>query len=216
VMSPDGKAVVTVKERAPSNASHTNKSTRLQFAPPATGDEWSWVQFEDNRKFYPVDKLFPYTKDELGKQKALTAAKWTAFVTAVNKQGESAQKSLDTAKAVLKADPAPLADVVKVRAALAEAMKENQTEGIINAYRELQQLSDPVATLSESQADLKANDAYLRLIEEFKNSVKVTATARNDYLQSVATYNESLVRLPFALAAYGLLFNKIEANIDGE
>jgi hypothetical protein len=216
VMSPDGKAVVTVKERAPSNAAYTNKSTRLQFAPPASGDEWVWVQFEDNRKFYPVDKLFPYTKDELGKRKALTVAKWTAFVTAVNKQGESAQKSLDTAKAVLKADPAPLADVVRVRAALAEAMKENKTEEIINAYRELQQLNDPVGTLSESQADLKANDAYLRLVEEFKNSVKVTASARNEYLQSVAAYNESLVRLPFALAAHGLLFSKIEANIDGE
>lgn len=216
VMSPDGKAVVTVKERAPSNASHTNKSQRLQFAPPASGDEWAWVQFEDNRKFYPVEKLFPYTKEELGKRKALTVAKWNAFLQAVNKQAEAAQKSLDTAKAVLKADPAPLADVVRIRAALAEATKENKTEDLINAYRELQQINDPVATLSESQADLKANDAYLRLVEEFKNSIKVTATARNEYLQSVAAYNESLVRLPFALTAYGLLFTKIEANLDGE
>src|SRR5262245_16596967 len=46
----DGKSTVTVKERAPSNASSTNKSIRLTFAPPATGDRWTWEQFEENRR----------------------------------------------------------------------------------------------------------------------------------------------------------------------
>jgi hypothetical protein len=215
VMGSDGKATVTVKERTPSSAAYTNKTTRLLFAPPATGDKWTWEQFEENRKFYPVDKLFPYTKDELSKRRQLTAAKWTAFITAINKQAEAGQKVLETAKAVLKADPPPMAAFVAARTAMAEASKENKMEEMLNAYRDIQQQTDPINGLADNYTDLKANDAYLRLIEEFKNAVNVTAAARRDYVQAVAAYNESLVRLPFALAAYGLQFTKIEANIDG-
>ncbi|MGH9840583.1 MAG: LemA family protein [Blastocatellia bacterium] len=216
VMGADGKATVTVKELTPSSAAYTNKSTRLIFAPPPTGDKWTWEQFEENRKFYAVDKLFPYAKDELGKRRQMTAAKWGAFIAAINKQAEAAQKALETAKSVLKADPPPMAAFVATRKALAEASKENKTEETLNAYRELQQQTDAVTGLGDAYADLKANDAYLRLIEEFKNSVNVTNAARRDYVQSVAAYNESLVRLPFALVAYGLQFTKIEANIQVE
>jgi hypothetical protein len=214
VMGADGKATVTVKERTPSSAAFTNKSTRLTFAPPATGDQWTWEQFEENRKFYPVDKLFPYTKDELGRRRQMTAAKWTAFITAVNKQAESGQKVLETAKAVLKAEPQPMAGMVTARTAMAEASKENKLEEMLNAYREIQNQTEPITGLAENYSDLKANDAYLRLIEEFKNNVNVTAAARRDYVQSIAAYNEALVRLPFALAAYGLQFTRIEASIE--
>jgi LemA protein len=213
---PDGKAEVTVKEIAPSSAAYTNKSTRLLFAPPAAGDKqekWTWEQFEENRRFYAVDKLFPYAKDELGKRRQLTVASWNAFLGAINKQGEAAAKSLETAKAILKGDPPPLAALVNARKALAEAMKENKTDEILDAYRQLQQQTDAVATLGDSYSDLKANDAYLRLLEEFKNSVNVTNAARKSYVQTVAAYNEVLLRLPFGLVAYGLQFLKIEANI---
>ncbi|MDX2031008.1 MAG: LemA family protein [Blastocatellia bacterium] len=212
----DGKAMVTVKERAPSSAAYTNKSTRLIFAPPATGEQWTWEQFEENRKFYPVDKLFPYVKDELNKRRLMTNAKWSAFITAVNKQAEAGAKALETAKAVLKADAPPAAALAAARAAMTEAAKENKLEETINAYREIQQQAEPILALGDSYSDLKANDAYLRLIEEFKNAVNVTKAARKDYAQSVAAYNESLIRLPFALAAYGLQFTKIEANLGDE
>jgi len=216
VMGADGKATVTVKEHTPSSAAYTNKSTRLIFTPPPAGDKWTWEQFEENRKFYPVDKLFPYAKEELGKRRQMTAARWGAFITAINKQAESAQKALETAKSVLKADPPPMAPVRVTRAAITEASKENKMEEMLNAYRELQQQTDVITGLGDAYSDLKTNDAYLRLIEEFRNAVNVTNAARRDYGQSVAAYNESLLRLPFALVAYGLQFTKIEANIQVE
>src|SRR5215813_8605222 len=193
-MLPDGKAEVTVKERAPSSAAYTNKSIRLIFAPPAAGDtkeQWKWEQFEDNRKFYPVDKLFPYAQTELGKRKQTTVTGWTAFIGAINKQGEAASKALETAKAILKNDPPPMAGVKAARTSLAE----------------------PITTLGDTYTDLKANDAYLRLLEEFKNSINATNAARKNYVQTVAAYNEAILRLPFGLVAYGLEFHKIEANI---
>jgi LemA protein len=218
-MRPDGKAEVTVKERAPSSAAYTNKSTRLLFAPPAPDDKqekWGWDQFEENRKFYPVDKLFPYAKDELNKRKQMTVAGWNAFLAALGKQGEAGGKALETAMAVLKAEPPPLAGVKSARAALAEAMKENKTEDILNAYKDLNQQTEPITALGDAYPDLKANDAYLRLVEEFKNSINMTNAARKNYVQSVAAYNEAITRLPFALVAYGLQFNKIEPNITEE
>jgi hypothetical protein len=213
---PDGKAEATVRERADSNSAQAGKSIRLIFAPPAAGDaeeKWTWEQFEDRRRLYPVEKLFPYTKDELGKRKQATVMGWNAFIGAINKQGEAATKALETAKAILKSDPAPLAGVKGARDALAEAVKENRTDDILSAYRGLNQQTEPVVTLSDTFTDLKANDAYLRLIDEFKKSVEATNAARKNYLQAVAAYNETLLRLPFSLVAYGLEFHKIEANI---
>jgi len=215
-MRPDGKAEVTVKERAASSAAYTNKSIRLIFAPPAADDKdekWTWVEFEDNRKFYTVDKLFPYAQTELGKRKQTTVAGWTAFVGAINKQGEAGAKALETAKAILKNDPPPMAGIKAARAALGEAMKENKTEDILNAYRDLNQQTEPITTLGDTFSDLKANDAYLRLIDEFKNSINATNAARKNYVQTVAAFNEAILRLPFGLVAYGLEFHKIEPNI---
>jgi len=215
-MRPDGKAEATVKERAPSDAAQAGKSIRLVFAPPAADDKeekWTWEQFENNRRFYPVDKLFPYAKDEMGKRKQATVVGWTALVAAISKQGETAIRALETAKAVLKIDPAPLAVVRTTRNALAEAVKENKTESILNAYRELNQQIELVATLGDTHTDLKANDAYLRLNDEFTKSVEATKAARKNYLGAVAVYNEAILRLPFSLVAYGLEFHKIESNI---
>jgi hypothetical protein len=212
-MLPDGKAEVTVKERAPSE---DGKSIRLIFAPPAAGDadeKWTWEQFENNRRFYPVDKLFPYAKGELGKRKQAIVIGWSAFISAINKQAEAAIRSLETAKAILKADPPPLAGVKGLRQALAEAVKENRTNDILNAYRELNQQTEPITTLGDTYTDLKANDAYLRLTEEFKKSVEAANMTRKNYLQAVTAYNEIILRLPFSLVAYGLEFHKIEASI---
>ncbi len=210
----DGKALVTVREKAPSNAVSTNKSTRMRFAPPPTGKDWAWVEFEENRKFYPVEKLFPYAKDELNRRKQLTANKWAGFVTSIGKQGEAATKAMETAKAVIKADPPPLAALVTLRATLSEAVKENSKDGIIGAFQELSQQADPITALADTYSDLKTNDAYLRLIDEYKNTINLTAAARKEYVQSVAAYNEILLRLPYTLVAYGLGFTRIEANID--
>jgi len=215
-LRPDSKAEVTVKERAPSNASSTQKSIRLIFTPPATGEKWTWTQFEDSRTFYPVERIFAYAKDVLGKRKQNTTATWAAFLGAVARQGEAAGKVLDTAKAILKAEPAPTAAVNAARKALAEVMKENKYEETINAYSDLSAQTEPILTLGDTYSDLKANDAYVRLLEEFKNAVNVTNAMRKNYVQSVDAYNESLVRLPLGLVAYGLQFTRIEPKIAAE
>lgn len=212
----DGKSEVTVKERAPSNASSTQKSIRLVFTPPATGEKYTWTQFEDSRTLYAVDRIFAYAKDTLGKRKQTTAATWAAFLGAVARQGEAASKVLDTAKAIIRVEPPPTAAVTAARNALAEALKENKYEETVNAYNDLAAQNDPILTLGDTYSDLKANDAYVRLLEEFKNAINVTNALRKNYVQSVESYNESLVRLPLSLVAYGLQFTRIESKITAD
>ena len=214
----DGKAEVTVKERAPSSAAYTSRSSKLLFAPPATGEQWTWVEFEEGRKFYPVERLFPFVKSDLDKRKQMTTASWNAFLAAIASQGEAATKLLETAKAVIKVE-LPLAQpVLSARNALAEAVKEkeNKYDEIVGAYNDLSGQTDPINSLGDTYSDLKANDAYLRLHEAFKNAVNATNAARKNYVQTVDAYNESLVRLPFAFLAYGLQFTRIEAKVTAE
>ncbi|MFN0112359.1 MAG: LemA family protein [Blastocatellia bacterium] len=213
---PDGKAEVTVKERAPSSASYTNRSGRLLFAPPATGEQWTLVEFEENRRFYPIDRLFPFIQAELSKRKQATVTSWTNFLTAVGKQGEAATTLLETVKAILKAEMPVAQPVLSARNSLAEAIKENKIEEMLAAYNDLIAQIEPINSIGETYIDLKANDGYLRLQEGFKNAVNATNAARKNYVQTVDAYNESLMRLPFAYLAYGLQFTKIEAKLPAE
>jgi LemA protein len=210
---PDGKSLVTIKEAATSG---TPKSIRLKFAPSAQGDEWTWVEFEENRRFYPVDKLFPFAKEEIGKRRQIVDSQWAAFLETISKQAEAANKALDTAKAVTKSDPPMLATITNIRKSLIQAKQDNDKDGLINAYRELAQQAEPITALGDTYPDLKANDAYLRLLEEYKTSINQTNAALKVYVKSVESYNEILQRLPFALVAYGLQFTKIEPNISEE
>jgi LemA protein len=215
----DGKATVMVQERAPSNATYTQKSSRLIFT-PAGEDKWNWEQFEDARRLYAVDRLFSYTQSDLGRKKQNIAAKWAAFTQAISKQNEAGIKALETAKAVLKAEPQQLSALIGIRTTLAEAAKTNDAENLANVYlnsfRDLTGQTDSLITLADSYEQLKANDAYLRLIEEFKNTVNATKGTRRDYVETVNVYNESLQRLPFALVAYGLEFQRLEPRIEAE
>jgi len=215
-VGPDGKATVIVKETTPSNQRATNKSVKLVFAPTSDKEKWNWEQFEDNRRLYPVDRLFPYVKTQLDKLRAEVNSALAAHLDAMTKEGESATKVLETVKALLKSDPAPLGPVTQARAALAEAKKGTEIEAIAMAHRELENAIGPVLQLGETYNDLKANDAYLRLHEELKAAHGLIATTRENYFKKVDTFNDEIRRLPYALVAYGMEYTKIEPKLRQE
>jgi LemA protein len=215
----DGRSLVTVREQTPASAAFPVKSTRMRFAPPAAGGngkDWTWVEFEENRKFYPIDKLFPYVKDELSRRKQATTTKWNALIGTVGKQREAAFKAMETAKVVIKADPPVMANLTTLQVGLEQAIKDGDQEAIISVYQEIKQQAEAVTALAETYPDLKANDAYLRLIETYTESINQTTRAQKDYVQSVEAYNEILLRLPFTLVAYGLGFTRLEPRLEAE
>ena len=211
--APDGKMLVTVQERAPSNAAYTQKATRIKLA-PFEKDKWAWEEFEEAKRFYPVEKIFPYTQNDLNKKKQAIAAKWANLAMSINRQCDAGIKTLETAKAVIKADPPQMATWQGFRTALNEALKNNDQDGLLYAYRDIASNSDGIAALGDNYPDLKANDAYLRLVEEFKAAVNGTAGGRRDYIETVKVFNDTLVRLPFALVAAGMDFQRVDAKVE--
>jgi len=211
-LTSDGKAMVTVAEKAPSTSSVQNKSARLIFA--RLGDKWEWEQFEDNRRFYPIDKLFPYTKEQIEKRRQLASARWAVFVDNMSKPGDAAVRALETAKALLQGDPPPLAALAAARNAFAAARVKNEDDAILAANRDLVHAVEPVLTLADSYEVLKTNDAYLRFIEEVKATQANLIASRKEYIATVEQYNDSIKRLPVALVAFGLGFTKLEPKID--
>jgi len=215
-MEPDGKALVTVRERTPASAAFPNKSTRMKFAPPTTGKEWQWVEFEENRRFYPVERLFPYAKNEIDRRRQLADRLWTEVVTSMGRQAQGAEKVLATAQAILKKQFDLTKTIGGISEQLGTASKEKDTEAILRSYGELQQNDAALAEFADTNTDLKANDAYLRLFDEYKNTLTVTGRFRKDYVAAVEGYNEALLRLPYALVAYGLGYTRMEPAITAE
>ncbi|MFZ4628381.1 MAG: LemA family protein [Blastocatellia bacterium] len=216
VMEPDGKALVTVRERTPASATFPNKSTRLKFAPPTSGKEWQWVEFEENRRFYPVERLFPYTKNEIDRRRQLADRLWAEVVTSMGRQAQGAEKVLATAQAILKKEFELTKTIGAISEQLGTASKEKDTEAILRSYGELQQNDTALIEFADTNTDLKANDAYLRLFDDYKNNLTVTGRFRKDYAAAVEGYNEALLRLPYALVAYGLGYTKMESAITAE
>ena len=209
----DGKLLVTIQERAPSNASYTQKSARVKLA-PAEKDKWTWEEFEEAKRFYPVEKIFPFTQNDLNRKKQNITAKWANLAMSINKQCDAGLKALETAKAVIKTDPPMLSQWQGYRTALNEALKNSDQDGLLYTYRDIASNSDAIVNLADNHSELKANDAYLRLIEEFKGAINGTNGGKRDYVETVKVYNDTLVRLPFALVASGIDFTRIEPKVE--
>jgi len=212
-IGPDGRATVIVKELTASNSRATNKSIRVILAPAPEKGKWNWVEFEENRRLYPVDKLFPYAKTQLEKLKQEIELALKMHLDSMTTETEAAVKVLETAKAVMKSDPAPLAPVIQAKTRLVEARKGTELDAIVSAHRESANAIEPVLTLGETFPDLKANDAYLRLLEELKSAQGAVRLSRESYLKKVEVYNDEIRRLPYALVAHGMEYTKIEPKL---
>lgn len=211
----DGKWQAVVKEKTPPTASSVNKEIPLLFAAQPDGT-YKWEQFKNDAKFYPVERLPSYAKDYLMRAHDGVGVIWKKYLAALTAQGETAFKALDTAKAIIKKDPEPLAAVNAARETVKKAIESGDVEALKAAYKELTQAVEPVAKLADDFPDLKTNDAYLRLAEACEGAKKNLKAARTDYVNSVNQYNDRLVRLPFALVAYGFGFTKLEPQIEIE
>ena len=215
VSAKDGKFTAVVKEKAPSSASATNKEIPLIFA-RQPDDTWKWEQFKNDSKFYPIEKLFPYAKDFLTNSRNGLGVSWKKYLDTLTAEGEAAFKVLDTAKAILKKDPEPLAAIKTAREALKKARETNDVDALKQASKDLTQAVEPINKLTDEFPDLKANDAYLRLNEGLEGAKKQVKAAREDYLSNVNLYNDRILRLPFTLTAFGFGFTKMEPQVELE
>ncbi len=211
----DGKIVAVVKEKAPSTSASVNKEIPLMFAALPDGN-WKWEQFKNDAKFYPLERLFPYAKDYLTRSRDGVGMGWKKYLAAMTAQGEAAFKALDTAKAIIKKDPEPLAAVKTARESVKKAIESGDVDSLKAANKELLQAVEPIAKLTDEFPDLKTNDVYVRLAEAVEAAKKNLKAARDEYVNGVNQYNDRIVRLPFTLVAYGFGFTKLEPQVELE
>jgi LemA protein len=211
----DGKYSAIVKERAPATTHNVNREIPLLFT-LQPDESWKWEEFKNDTKFYPVTKLFPYAKDYLARSRDGVGASWKKYLNAMTAVGDAAFKVLDTAKAIIKKDPEPLAAVNTAREAVKKAKESGDVDALKAAYKDLIQAVEPIAKLTDEFPDLKTNDAYLRLNEGLETTKKHLKSAREEYLSSVNQYNDRIQRMPFTLVAYGFGFTKMEPQVEIE
>lgn len=211
----DGKCQAIVKEKTPSTSASVNREIPLVFAAQPDGT-WKWEQFKNDTKFYPLEKLYPYAKDYLTRSRDGVGTTWKKYLAAMTAQGEAAFKALDTAKAILKKDPEPLAAVNAAREAVKKALESSDLDAIKAAQKELDQATEPISKLTDEFPDLKTNDVYVRQAEAVETAKKQLKAARNEYLNGIKQYNDRIVRLPFTLVAFGFGFTKMEPQVDVE
>lgn len=209
MLDANGKVTVKVKERAAAGAPSLNREIKLVFVPVGE-NKWAWESFENDRKTYPIERLFPYIKNTLTSQQRAIQDNWNKILDTFSKKSEAATKVLDTAKAVIKQDPPQLAAVTQAKAAFAKARESGDNKEINEKGRALDEAIQSIANLPDTYQDLKANDAYLRLNDELKKTEENLKKALEDYAKSVASYNDTLQRIPYALGAYGMGFLKME------
>ncbi len=211
----DGKTIVTIKEKAESNSLAQNKAIQLVFA-LQPDNSWKWEQFKNDSKFYPVEKLFPYAKDELGRRRGAVDMVWKQFLQAMQVEGEAAFKLLDTVKAIIKKEPEALAGVNAAREAIKKAVESGDADAIKSALKDLNTAVEPMTKLMDDFPDLKGNDAFLRLNEGFENTKKNLVATKKNYFAGIEIFNDKIQRLPFALTAFGFGFVKLQPQLDVE
>jgi len=211
----DGKWLAVVKEKTPSTAVSVNKEIPLMFAAQPDGT-WKWEQFKNDAKFYPLERLYPYAKDYLTRSRDGVGATWKKYLAAMTAQGDAAFKALDTAKAIIKKDPEPLAALNTARESVKKAIESGDVDALKAAYKEISQAVEPIAKLTDEFPDLKTNDVYVRQAEAVEAAKKQLKAARDEYVNGINQYNDRLLRLPFTLVAFGFGFTKMEPQIDLE
>lgn len=209
----DGKFSALVKEKTPAVTQSVNREIPLIFALQGDGT-WKWEQFKNDSKFYPIERLFPYSKDFLTNSRNGVGVMYKKYLDSLTAEGEAAFKVLDTAKAIIKKDPEPLAAIKTARESLKKARESNDVDALKQAYKDMMQAVEPIAKLTDEFPDLKTNDAYLRLNEGLEAAKKQVKAAREEYLNGVNQYNDRILRLPFTLTAFGFGFTKMEPQIE--
>lgn len=205
-------SVVTVKEKAESNKMATNKSTQLVFVRLPDGS-WKWDQFKNDTRFYPIDKLYPYAKDELTRRRDAIGLVWNRYIVGVKATSDAALKALDTAKAVLKKDLEITASVKNAQAAFLKSLGGNDYDLMKTTRDDLLKALEPMSKVADENQDLKANDAFLRLIEAYEASRKSIDNTLKDYFTGIEIYNDKIQRLPFSLVAFGFGFLKADPMV---
>jgi LemA protein len=108
---------------------------------------------------------------------------------------------VNTVKGYAQHEDAVFTKVAQARAGLAGAIQTGDPGQMATANNQLTGALGRLLAISEAYPQLKADQGFLRLQDELTGTENRIATSRNDYNQSVQSYNTYIRTFPQALTA---------------
>lgn len=101
-------------------------------------------------------------------------------------------------------------EFAKARNTFAEASKSGDIKGMQEADKLLGQSSIKLMALSEQYPDLKANESFLKLMDQLPSIEEKVAYSRKFYNEAVNTYNKAIQLFPSSIIAGMFNFTRKE------
>lgn len=99
--------------------------------------------------------------------------------------------------------------ITDARKTVAQALKSQKAQEMIDASNQLQQALQPIRVVLESNPELKAEGPTMRLMDELRDTADKLAYARRTLIDLTADYNRMVVTVPSNLVAKLFAFSEL-------
>ena len=123
---------------------------------------------------------------------------WSQIDVQLKRRADLIPNLVETVKGYAKHEKSTLEDVVKARNSY---MSASTPEEKMKEAGELTKMVNKLFALAESYPDLKANQNFLSLQEDLKDTENKISTARQFYNDTVLTYNNKVQMVPSNIVA---------------
>ena len=123
---------------------------------------------------------------------------WSQIDVQLKRRADLIPNLVETVKGYAKHEKGTLEDVIKARNSYLTA---STPEEKMKEAGELTQMVNKLFALSESYPELKANENFLSLQEDLKDTENKISTARQFYNDTVLTYNNKVEMVPSNIVA---------------
>jgi len=132
---------------------------------------------------------------------------WSQIEVQLKRRADLIPNLVETVKGYAKHEKGTLEDVIKARNTYVAA---TTPEDEMKASGELTQALNKLMVLSEAYPELKANENFMSLQGDLKDTENKISTARQFYNDTVLTYNNKVEMFPSNLVANMMAFKKAQ------
>ena len=130
-----------------------------------------------------------------------TQSQWAQVENVYQRRTDLIPNLVNTVKGYAQHEEQVFTQVAQARAGLLGAIQSKDPEQMANANAQMTGALGRLMVVSEAYPQLKADQSFLRLQDELTGTENRIAVARNDYNQTVNTYNAYIRQFPAVMTA---------------
>ena len=127
--------------------------------------------------------------------------KWAQVETQLQRRADLIPNLANVVKSYAKHEQKVFTDIANARARIGGALQSNDPKEAAAASSEMSGALSRLLVIAENYPQLKANEQYIRLMDELSGTENRISVARMDYNESVKEYNAYIRRFPTNLTA---------------